>query len=115
MHKHFVITTVDNAGNNFCIVCKNHNMSRCMKELLDGVDHSKATFNKEAIITNGTRFCNKTGIVSLMKAARVLNTHIRVKLHKKPIGFTFVAGNSNPSHNRLTMVDLGEDSNLGRY
>ena len=30
MHKHFVITTVDKAGNNVCIVCKKHYIDSCM-------------------------------------------------------------------------------------
>jgi hypothetical protein len=117
MHKHFVITTVDKAGNNFCIVCKKHYLNSCTKELLNGVAYSKATFNKEEIITNGTEFCNKTGIISLMKAARVPNFHIRVKLHKKPIGFRFVAGSSKaplaPVSQWLTLVmkAILEDAN----
>ena len=87
-----------------------------MEELLDSAAYSKATFNEEEIITNGTEFCNKTGITSLMKAARVPNFHMRVKLHKKPIGFRFVAGSSKaplaPVSQWLTLVMEG---NLGRY
>ena len=98
------------------MVCKKHYLNSCMKELLDGVAFSKATFNKEEIVTNGTEFCNKTGIKSLMKTARVPNFHIKVKLHKKPIGFRFVAGSSKAplalvSH-WLTLVMEG---NLGRH
>jgi len=108
MHKHFVITTVDKAGNNFCLVCKKYYLNSCMKELLDGVAYSKATFNEENINTNGTEFCNKTGITCLMKASRVSNFHIRVKLHKEPIGFRSVAGSSKaplaPVSQWLTLV-----------
>ena len=89
-------------------VCKKHYLNSCMKELLDGAAYSKATVNKEEIITNETEFCNKTGIISLMKAPRVPNFHIRVKLHKKPIGFRFVAGSSKaplaPVSQWLTLV-----------
>ena len=65
MHKHFIFTTVEKAGNTFCIVCKKHHLNSCTIKLLDGAAYSKATFNKEEIITNRTELCNKTGILSV--------------------------------------------------
>ena len=83
-------------------------MNSCMSELLGGVAYLKATFSKEEIVTNGAEFCNDTKIKSLIKSARVLNSHIRVKLHKEPIGFRFVAGSSKaplaPVSQWLTLV-----------
>ena len=33
VHRHFVITTVDKAENNFCIMCKKHYLLMCLQEL----------------------------------------------------------------------------------
>lgn len=94
LHKHFVFTTVDKAGNNFCIMCKKHYVQACLNELREGVAYELSDMPVENCLSEGERACRDFNIEPQPKS-RVPNFHIRVKLHKDPIGFRFVAGSPN--------------------
>ena len=106
LHEHFVITTVDKAENNFCIMCKKFYLQQCLQELEHGVAY-RATDRTENEILRSCQNYDDTfrrstdesgGVitpdndVTNIKLGKIPNFHIRVKMHKSPIGFRFVAG-----------------------
>ena len=94
LQRRFVFTTIDKAGNNFCVMCKKHYIATCLRELQGGVAYKISDLPVDACIVKGLEVCKQYNIEPLDKA-KVANFHIRVKLHKEPIGYRFVAGSPN--------------------
>ena len=104
--RHFVITTVDKAENNFCIMCKKHYLLKCLEELEQGVAYRATERSENDILLSCQQFddqfnrsMTETGGGTTpvddtlqMNPAKIPNFHIRVKMHKEPLGFRFVAG-----------------------
>ena len=49
----FVITVVDKASNNFCIVCKKHYIQRCKSELENSNAYSPSNLDMQGIKQDG--------------------------------------------------------------
>ena len=108
VHRHFVITTVDKAENNFCIMCKKHYLLMCLQELEHGVAYKESDLANDEILLSCQQFddkfrrsLNEPGVDvapgnDLLRETevKVPNFHIRVKMHKEPLGFRFVAGSA---------------------
>ena len=106
IQRHFIITTVDKADNIFCIMCKKHYLIECLRELEQGVAYKVTDRTEPEILLSCQNFndqFNQTlpehrGHATLRndgaghKNAVIPNFHIRVKMHKEPLGYRFVAG-----------------------
>jgi hypothetical protein len=75
-------------------MCKRCGVQSCLKELREGAAYEISDMPVEDCLSNGDRACKEFNIEPQPKS-RVPNFHIRVKLHKDPIGFRFVAGSPN--------------------
>jgi len=110
IHRHFVITTVDKAENNFCIICKKLYLQECLKELQQGVAYVPTDRTERDILISGSKFTthfnrditetrdNTTPVddeTVNTGDTKIPNFHIRVKLHKEPLGYGFVAGSKD--------------------
>ena len=110
IHRHFVITTVDKAENNFCIICKKLYLQECLKELQQGVAYVPTDRTERDILISGSKFTthfnrditetrdNTTPVddeTVNTGDTKIPNFHIRVKLHKEPLGYRFVAGSKD--------------------
>mmetsp|Transcript_39732 Transcript_39732/g.75968 ORF Transcript_39732/g.75968 Transcript_39732/m.75968 type:complete len:279 (+) Transcript_39732:384-1220(+) len=96
IQRHFVISTIDKAANNFYIMCKKHYLQVCLNELRQEVAYEPAVnVTENDLIQDGKSFCEEHEIRLPNKVAKVPNFRIRVKLHKEPVGFRFVAGSPN--------------------
>ena len=56
VHRHFVITTVDKAENNFCIMCKKHYLLMCLQELEHGVAYKESDLANDEILLSCQQF-----------------------------------------------------------
>ena len=107
-HRNFVVTTVDKASNNYVMVCKKHYLTTCLAELQKQNGAYGATRTKrETLIKSEHDFCKREGVKPQTDAA-VPNFHTRVKLHKYPHGYRYVAGSAaaptRPVSDWLTLV-----------
>ena len=115
IHKHFVITTVDKASNNFAFICKKFYVNQMKNELgirdnrVEGNDVYTYCENQsvEEIINEQ---CNN--LETLHKKVRESNKNIpklfmNPKFHKRPYKYRFIAGAS-----KAITKDLAIDVNL---
>ncbi|KAK3283694.1 hypothetical protein CYMTET_8621 [Cymbomonas tetramitiformis] len=102
VQRDFVITTVDKAAGNFCFVCKKHYMQKCLDELRHGVAYEATERSADDINAEGTALCRAHSITP-QRGPRIPHFHIRVKLHKSPVGYRFVAG-----ANRATLTPVSK-------
>jgi hypothetical protein len=106
IHRHFVITTVDNVEN-FYIICKKLYLQECLKGLQHGVAYVPTDTTERDILISGSKFTthfNRDITETRDNTApvddetvdtgntKIPNFHIRVKLHKEPLGYRFLAG-----------------------
>ena len=115
IHKHFVITTVDKASNNFAIICKKFYTNQMKNEL--GIGHNGIEGNEVYVPCNNSSIddtieeqCNN--IERIHKDVNINNKNIpklfmNPKFHKRPYKYRFIAGASN-----AVTKDLAVDVNL---
>ena len=115
IHKHFVITTVDKASNNFAFVCKKFYVNQMKKEL--GIRGNRVEGN--AVYS----YCGNLSVediieeqcISLERIHKKVNVNNRnipklfmnPKFHKRPYKYRFIAGAS-----KVTTKDLAIEVNL---
>jgi hypothetical protein len=91
-HRLLAITTADKAAGNFVYMCKSHYVQLVTDELEGSDAYTKAVgTTPETILEDGKEACRKAGLTPQVKSS-IPNYHLRVKLHKNPIGFRCVAG-----------------------
>jgi hypothetical protein len=91
IHKHFVISLVDKASNNYFIQCKKDYLSTCLKELETGKAYKVSDILAETLLEHGKKACNLVGL-SAQTLARPSNFFEMAKLHTDNLKWRFVAG-----------------------
>jgi hypothetical protein len=103
----FAFTTIDKAGNNFCVVCKKHYVERCLDELKNGVAYSPrdVTISKLHLDAKSTLARFYFSMVACAKVPHFMGTF---KFHKQPVGIRFMAGSAQSAMKPLSVgISLG--------
>ena len=104
LHKHFVITTIDKANNNYSFICKKFYIANIKNELGIGgnllhkningnsVYEAQINLNKENLIIEHTNINKEFNIKLSVKNECISKLYMIPKFHKRPYKFRYIAG-----------------------
>ena len=102
-HRDIVVTTIDKCSNNFAFLCKKHYLATCVSELEGNDTYEETSLSPQQIIDKGRSLNVQNGFgPSCGDCQGVPNFHIRVKMHKTPVGYRFVCGAQNAPTHRIS-------------
>ena len=99
----FAFTTIDKAGNNFCVVCKKHYVEKCLAELRHGVAYSPRDVTTSDLHSDAKATLARFYISSVANA-KVPHFMGTFKFHKQPVGIRFMAGSAQSAMKPLSVT-----------
>jgi hypothetical protein len=98
----FAFTTIDKAGNNFCIVCKKHYVELCLAELKQGSAYSPTSACENEIHLDAKSALARHGLKANLNA-KLPHFMGTFKFHKIPVGVRFMAGSAQSAVKDLSV------------
>ena len=105
LKEHFIMTSVDKAGNNISFFCKQYYLKNLENELSTTQTYQRANESEEDIVRKHVQFCTKFNIpVGDMSLPFM---HVLPKFHKPQLDFRYIAAGTRCSTKKISKILSG--------